>query len=214
MILDKCIIQQTCKNWLLTCVSTLALSISVFASAIKPLMAQPVLRNELSRDQFFTTNFIFLLACVLFIIWPTNMRIDLYNLFNAAGLHQRRSYSLLHSETHPLHCLNANGCGPQLEINKMAKQLYKHGKQTATTWVNIHYNKMLVYSQIRQIKCMTAFKCYFSGISESFSYFDFYLYSFNGIFYLKKPSLWRESVYPSADIIKCYCGTALCNQHS
>lgn len=34
------------KKLSLTCVSTLALSISVFASAIKPLMAQPVLRNE------------------------------------------------------------------------------------------------------------------------------------------------------------------------
>lgn len=136
------------------------------------------------------------------------MRIDLYNLFNAAGLHQRRSYSLLHSETHPLRCLNANGCGPQLEIHKIGKQIYKHGKQTATTWGNIHYNKLLVYSQIHM-----HLKVILVKLVKVFHIFT-YLYSFNGIFYLKKPSLWRESVYPSADIIKCYCGTALCNQHS
>ncbi len=106
----------------LTCVSTLALSISVFASAIKPLMAQPVLKNEHDHSQLFYYTYQHVKYAILR-IFRTNISVNFNNLFNAAGLHQRRGYSLLHSETHSLRCLNADGCGPQLERHTQPKQL-------------------------------------------------------------------------------------------
>lgn len=44
----------------------------------------------------------------------TNVTINLHNLLNAAGLHQGRRDPLLHGQTHPLWCLDADGCGAQL----------------------------------------------------------------------------------------------------
>ena len=45
----------------------------------------------------------------------TNVGVNLHNLLNAVGLHQGRGDPLLHSQTHPLCCLDTDGCGAQLE---------------------------------------------------------------------------------------------------
>lgn len=48
----------------------------------------------------------------------TNVGVDLHDLLDAVGLHQGRSDSLFHSQTHSLWCLDTNGCGAQLQEQK------------------------------------------------------------------------------------------------